>query len=296
MPTSLSQHLYQYCQVIFWEIQPLLYLSHHTYIMIETTDSSIIIIRQALPEDGLVLASFTHQHAAGMLRVSPLFLAHHSASTWVCIQQQTKAIVGALVSWKSPAQYSTAIIDGIVVHPDTNRQEVACGLLGAAIDFWTKACIRNLTSPVFPPNHWLSQTFAKAGFVAGANGQITSASKLLSPEKICLHRKKMRPRMNSANGQINEDTLFEYFQDGDTVWGTYAGGEVVRGVLIGQMNANRDIRFHYLQIDKQGQYHQGTSKSSSEFLNDGRIVLYEDWEWTGNKKGSGSSIIEEVKE
>jgi hypothetical protein len=26
------------------------------------------------------------------------------------------------------------------------------------------------------------------------------------------------------------------------------------------------------------------------------VVLYENWEWTGDKKGSGSSIIEEVKE
>jgi hypothetical protein len=102
--------------------------------------------------------------------------------------------------------------------------------------------------------------------------------------------------MNTANGQINEDTLFEYFQDGQMVWGTYAGGDVLRGILIGQMNANRDIRFHYLQMDTQGQIHQGTSKSSTELLNDGRVVLYENWEWTGDKKGSGSSIIEEVKE
>jgi len=262
----------------------------------ETPDAGNMIIRQALPADCLFLASFTQQHAAGMFHVSPLFMAHHVSSTWVCIQPETKAIVGVLVSWESPSQYSTAIIEGIVVHPDASRPEVAHGLLESAIHFWTKACVRTLTSPVFPPNHWLSQTFAKAGFVAAPNAQVAIASKKLFSEKICLQHKKMRPRMNSANGQINEDTLFEYHQDGDAVWGTYAGGEVVRGVLIGQMNANRDIRFHYLQVDKYGQYHQGTSKSATEFLNDGRIVLYENWEWTGDKKGSGSSIIEEVKE
>jgi L-amino acid N-acyltransferase YncA len=262
----------------------------------ETFDNIQNLIKQARPEDCQKLASFTQQHAASMFHLSPLFFEHHAATTWVYVHPETHCIGGILISWKSPAQYSTAIIEGIVTHPEANRPDAVQGLLDAAIAYWTNACVRNLTAPVFPPNHWLSQTFAKAGFVPVGNAHIPIANKILSPEKICLHHKKMRPRMNSANGQISEDTLFEYFQDGDAVWGTYAGGDVVRGVIIGQMNANRDIRFHYLQVDNQGQYHQGTSKSSTEFLNDGRIVLYENWEWTGNKKGSGSSIIEEVKE
>ncbi|HSC53722.1 MAG TPA: hypothetical protein VLC98_08885 [Phnomibacter sp.] len=254
------------------------------------------LVRQALPTDCMQLVSFVQQHGAGILQVSPLFLLHHCSTTWVYVQPNTQAIVGLLMSWQSPEQYSTAIIEGIVAHPDADRTQMAGCLLQTAIDHWTNACLRNLTAPAYPPNHWLFNTFAQAGFVARPHGHIMLSNKVLAQEKICLHRKKMRPSMNSANGQVNEETLFEYFQDGNAIWGTYSGGEVVRGVLIGQMNANRDIRFQYFQIDKEGQFYQGRSKSSTEFLNDGRIALYEDWEWTANKKGNGNSIIEEIKE
>jgi hypothetical protein len=116
------------------------------------------------------------------------------------------------------------------------------------------------------------------------------------PDRICLHNKRMRPQMNTANGQVSEETLFEYFQQGDFIWGTYSGGEVARGMLIGKMTPNRNINFHYLQMDRTGQVFGGTSHSTTEFLNDGRIVLYEDWHWTGNRSGTGSSIIAEVKD
>jgi hypothetical protein len=205
-------------------------------------------------------------------------------------------MVAAVVSWRSPSEYSTAVIEWVALRPGVAVEENLEETVRQCLLYWQQQCCRHIYVSTLHAGNLPLAILKNMGFKAANMGNAPCMHLSLLPEHICLQHKKMRPRMNTANGQINEDTLFEYFQDGQMVWGTYAGGDVLRGILIGQMNANRDIRFHYLQMDTQGQLHQGTSKSSTELLNDGRVVLYENWEWTGDKKGSGSSIIEEVKE
>ena len=101
--------------------------------------------------------------------------------------------------------------------------------------------------------------------------------------------------MNTSNGEVGAETLFEYSQKDDMIWGTYSGGLVKRGVLLGRMKPGGDLQFYYMQYNENGELNQGISTSTSEFLRDGRVILFEDWEWTGNKTGSGRSVIEEVK-
>lgn len=38
---------------------------------------------------------------------------------------------------------------------------------------------------------------------------------------------------NSSKGEVNHQTLFRYFQEGNLVWGEYSGGEIQTGFLIG---------------------------------------------------------------
>lgn len=39
---------------------------------------------------------------------------------------------------------------------------------------------------------------------------------------------------NTSNGEVSDDTIFHYFQQDNTIWGKYAGGEIERGTLIGK--------------------------------------------------------------
>lgn len=253
-------------------------------------------IRPLVPEDCQQLGVFIRQYSGGLQQFNHVFLLHHAASVWMAFHTDQQQLLGVIISWQSPSKHSTAVVESIVLHPEAHRQSVATALLETAIHYWQQQCIRQLTAPAFPHNHWLAEVFAQAGFNERITTPVPSISKTLQPVHICLHNKRMRPRINSANGQVDEATLFEYFQDGDFVWGTYSGGVIERGVLVGKMNAKRNIHFHYMQIDKDGQMGQGHSKSSTEFLKNGRIALYEDWQWSGNRTGSGTAIIEEVDE
>ena len=105
----------------------------------------------------------------------------------------------------------------------------------------------------------------------------------------------LQPTINTSNGEVSEDTIFEYRQNGAIVWATFSGGPVAMGVLIGKMVDNGDIEFYHQQIDLQGKLSTGKSKSSTEFQKDGRLVLYENWEWTGGRKGTGTAIIAEIE-
>jgi hypothetical protein len=221
------------------------------------------------------LAAFFNAHGLLGLPMTPLHLSHHLAGTWLCEDGQGQ-VLAAATSWSSPTAYSTAVVDNLAMAEEAPPETLAL-LLDTLAAHWSSQCARRLMMSTLP---------------AGA----TQHAILKQAERICLHNKKMRPIMNTANGEVSEDTLFEYFQDGNLVWGTYSGGSVSRGVLLGTMNANRDIRFHYLQFDQEGNLLQGNSRSSTEFLNDGRVVLYENWLWSAGRSGSGNSIVEEIKD
>lgn len=251
-------------------------------------------IRQPQPGDLTTLADYCNAHNLLGTHLHPHLLAQYLPTTWLC-ESEDGSMAGALTSCLSPNEYSTAIIVDLAIAADGNTEVVSL-LLQAAVQHWQKQCVRHLvTNASIQNNHSLAESFSDFGFVPSQWNGLALLAKRIHPERICLHNKKMRPTMNTANGQVNEETLFEYFQVGDYVWGTYAGGAIARGVLLGKMNANRDLRFFYFQLDNEGNLLQGKSSSSTEFLNDGRITLYENWQWTGSKSGSGNSIIEEIK-
>lgn len=47
------------------------------------------------------------------------------------------------------------------------------------------------------------------------------------------NNKKFRPIQNSENGEITEEVIFEYKQTGHVLTSEYAGGQIVKGHLIG---------------------------------------------------------------
>jgi hypothetical protein len=240
------------------------------------------------------VASFIEKNAEGKFSYSLQSIVQHCSTIFIC-QNIDNEWLGIVFTYQSPALYSTAAIEGMVVNTLHRRKGIATYLLDEAINYWKKNCIFHISIISNNISNETEKILLSKGFRALTYNGYTEFKKRIMPEKICVHNRQMRPSMNTINGEVGEETLFEYFQCGDIIWGNYAGGQVIRGVLLGKMDGNSDISFHYMQHAVNGEVHTGTSHSTTEFLNDGRIILYEDWVWTGNKSGGGRSVIEEIK-
>ncbi len=258
-------------------------------------DNNGYFFRPLQKEESGIAASFISGHSDDCFTFSQQSLFHHSATTFVCHDPDNEWL-GVIVTYTSPMAYSTAVIEGIAVHNQKRKQGIGCFLMEHVFHYWRHQCVYRISVIDNNVSEAFNKMLVKLDFKRSSGNGLPEFTKQLFPERICMHNRRMRPRMNTPNGEMNEETLFEYFQKNDTVWGTYSGGNVVRGLLLGHMSPNGDISFQYMQLGTSGEVSTGVSQSYTEFLNDGRVVLYEDWEWTGNRSGSGRSVIEEIKE
>lgn len=112
--------------------------------------------------------------------------------------------------------------------------------------------------------------------------------------KINYHGRKFIGVTNTPNGQVSGETLFFYSQHDDRLTATYSGGSIKNGHMIGHVKKDNNLYFAYHHIDVDGQLRSGYCHSVAEVLPDGRIRLYEKWEWTHGGEGKGDSVVEEV--
>ncbi len=110
---------------------------------------------------------------------------------------------------------------------------------------------------------------------------------------IRLHNKQFKALQNSDNGEVSNQTIFNYFQEGDVVWAKYAGGDIVKGFLIGTLNS-RQLRSSYQHLNSAKEIMTGNCISNIELHSDGRIILNENWEWTCKDFSKGSSTLIEI--
>ena len=108
------------------------------------------------------------------------------------------------------------------------------------------------------------------------------------------NNKKFRAIENSLNGETSEKTIFLYQQTGNILSADYAGGQIVKGHLIGLVDEKGHIDMRYHQVNLQGEIMTGICTSTPEVLANGKIRLYEEWQWTSGDKSSGKSILEEI--
>ena len=99
---------------------------------------------------------------------------------------------------------------------------------------------------------------------------------------------------NSAGGQVNGDTIFQYQQHHDRLTVTYSGGPVEYGHMLGWIGPGGHIDFVYHHMTRDGEIHSGKGRSRPETLSNGKLRLHEVWEWTCGKDGKGTSIVEEM--
>jgi len=103
-----------------------------------------------------------------------------------------------------------------------------------------------------------------------------------------------RPVSTEGQSDTTSETIFRYQQKDELLTGTYAGGNIRFGHLIGTVNvAGRiDMRYHHITVG--GELMTGTCKSIPEEMENGKLRLHERWQWTSGDKSKGRSIIEEI--
>ncbi|MEU3145192.1 MULTISPECIES: hypothetical protein [unclassified Streptomyces] len=102
----------------------------------------------------------------------------------------------------------------------------------------------------------------------------------------------LSPVADQAPGQVGTRTRFVYHEQGGLIWAEYAGGDVVRGHLVGTREGDR-LDFRYVQLTQDGTTSGGHCRSTVVELPDGRLRLEETWEWE-SQPGSGTSVVEQL--
>ncbi|MFD5520258.1 hypothetical protein [Streptomyces sp. NPDC127066] len=103
----------------------------------------------------------------------------------------------------------------------------------------------------------------------------------------------LAPVADQAPGQVGTGTRFAYHERDGVVWADYAGGDVVRGHLVGTREGDR-LDFRYVQLRRDGTTASGHCVSLVVELPDGRLRLEESWTWE-SQPGAGTSVVEEPR-
>ena len=106
--------------------------------------------------------------------------------------------------------------------------------------------------------------------------------------------KKFQPVSNTENSEISEQTIFHYKQQGNILTCDYSGGQILKGHLIATVDEDGCIDMRYHQINSKGELMTGTCNSTPEVMPNGKIRLFEDWQWTSGDYSKGHSILEEI--
>ena len=111
---------------------------------------------------------------------------------------------------------------------------------------------------------------------------------------INLDNRVFKPMLLSSNGEVNDLTIFRYYQKDNVVWAEYSGGEIIKGFLIGT-NLSNCLNFNYQHINKKQALKTGKCKSEIQLGHDGLLLLKEEWQWTCDDFSKGSSKLIEIR-
>ena len=109
-----------------------------------------------------------------------------------------------------------------------------------------------------------------------------------------LHFKQFKNIENSEQGEVDDTTIFEYFQKGNEIWGKYKGGMIVEGKLEGFKTSENGFKISYSHINSKGELKTGNSNTEVSFTKDGKIILSEFCEWGNEENVNGKSTLIEL--
>jgi len=104
-----------------------------------------------------------------------------------------------------------------------------------------------------------------------------------------------RAQANSDTGEVGDETRFHYRQDGDQLTGTYSGGRIRRGHLLGHVHGDGRLEFVYHHENADGDLCAGRCTSVPRRSTNGSLVLDESWTWLTGDRSTGTSVLVEVE-
>jgi hypothetical protein len=108
--------------------------------------------------------------------------------------------------------------------------------------------------------------------------------------RINYNGRTFRSVSNTDNGEVSAETIFHYRQEGSIVKATCSGGGILAGSLIAVVDENGVLDMRYQHVNERYELMTGTCVSTPEILEDGKIRLHEEWQWTSK----GRSVVEEI--
>jgi hypothetical protein len=106
--------------------------------------------------------------------------------------------------------------------------------------------------------------------------------------------RRFAPVRNSANGDVDSATIFEYRQRGGRVRARYSGAGILFGSLVAASDARGALDVRYRHFTPEGNLRAGLCRSTPENLPGGRLRIHEDWQWTVADRSAGQSLLEEL--
>lgn len=101
-------------------------------------------------------------------------------------------------------------------------------------------------------------------------------------------------KSNTENGEVDAGTTFQYFQENGLFWAEYSGGDVIKGHMIGVADEKGELDFHYQHLNKDCQVRIGKCHSIPHILENGKLELWENWQWLNGDLSGGESVVAEV--
>jgi len=103
----------------------------------------------------------------------------------------------------------------------------------------------------------------------------------------------MHVTSTAERGVVGSDTRLYLRQDGSRVVGRYAGGAVVRGLLVGRV-AGSELVFRYAQVEASGEIHGGSSVCEVLRQAGDRTRILEHFTWR-TRSGAGTNVFDELR-
>ncbi|MEO8424036.1 MAG: hypothetical protein ABI595_09000 [Actinomycetota bacterium] len=94
---------------------------------------------------------------------------------------------------------------------------------------------------------------------------------------------------NSKNGSLNTETEMRFTSDDGIVVGSYGGGTIAAGHVLGKHVGESELEMLYQGATTSGDVEAGTAHATFALDEDHTMRMYLDWRWLTGDRSSGRS-------
>ena len=99
--------------------------------------------------------------------------------------------------------------------------------------------------------------------------------------------------IENKSGLSSNETIFHYFQNGNTITGKYKGGAILEGFIVGKQTDTSQIELLFQCLTEDDELKVGKSNGVISQNQNGKLELKFDWNWlNGDLSGGKSEYIE----